>query len=176
MKSEDIFNLVQSIHFLITVILIPLVIWLFTMYKKITFTLKKDALLFTNLNRKIKIFYPSSDKTSLKIEFDEIKKTKIFNPEIPTSDLRDKNNIDSNSLVIIGYRNDNQNDFFDIWNVAVSKKAPIIVYTYGDNNALDPITKNRLSSEYQWYSIANVPMTLINNVFSILATFPYDRK
>ena len=59
-------------------------------------------------------------------------------------------------------------NFDDIFNGAKNAGVPAIVYSKNE------IPKNVFDSlrNYSWYSTCQVPLRLVNDVFTILSTFP----
>ncbi len=127
---------------------------------------KKEIRLFRNRRRPIMIF--SSVRNSMEMEITMLRDAKLFNiPEGPTSSFQDVNRLGKHGLVIIGYT-PKMEGLADILIAVKTKKIPIIVYT---KERLDT-DEQKLLESYQWYSVCNFPMRLLNDVFATLSTFP----
>jgi hypothetical protein len=174
MNSQTIYQNLSNFDSFKSIIttLISIAIGSFTTYKVLNNIFKREQILFNNLQRKIKVFYPPTEnKKEMEVEFDEIKKNRLFNADFRTCDIRNVNNIDSKSLVIIGCGSD-FSYFESVYFEAKRYRIPIIIYTYGDSKALEEKHWNLLNT-YQWYSVCNTPIRLISDLFTILSTFNY---
>lgn len=107
----------------------------------------------------------------MEIETKLLRDAKIFNiPEEPTDKYQNLDRIKDHGLVIVGYSN-LMNNFNNIFEGAINAGIPIIVYS---KNTIPKNVFNRLRS-YSWYSTCQVPLRLLNDVFTILSTFPNKR-
>lgn len=135
---------------------------------------KRERIIFNNLKRPIKMFYPSSSSgNSMDMEFKLLTKSGLFNVEKPTNDSRDTVNITNHSLVILGC-NKQMANFDSIFDKVQQEKIPILVYTFGDNEALKPEHWKKLN-KYPYYSVCNSPLRLVSDVFTVMSTFPSSR-
>lgn len=130
------------------------------------FFFRKEIRLFNNRSRPIMIF--KSTGQDMEIETKLLRDSKLFNiPEDPTDKHQNIDRIKNHSLIIIGYSTGMTN-FDDIFNGAKSAGVPVIVYSK-DKIPDDVFNKLR---NYSWYSTCQVPLRLINDVFTVLSTFP----
>ncbi len=130
------------------------------------FFFRKEIRLFNNRSRPIMIFKSASQ--DMEIETKLLRDSRLFNiPEDPTDKHQNIDRIKDHSLIIIGYSEDMTN-FDDIFNGAKNAGIPVIVYS---KNKIPDGVFNKLR-DYSWYSTCQVPLRLINDVFTILSTFP----
>ncbi|MGC9605767.1 MAG: hypothetical protein ABSF56_03400 [Minisyncoccia bacterium] len=129
------------------------------------FFFKKEIRLFLNRRRPIKIFM--ADGVNMGAEVEMLRKSKLFKIEEPTTDHRQCDGIGNHSLIIIGYKRQ-MAGLSDIVNAARTAKIPVIVYA---KEQLEETDKSLLNS-YSWHSVCNFPLKLMNDVFTILSTFP----
>lgn len=135
---------------------------------------KREKIIVDNLKRPIKIFFPAKNATkNMEMEYNLLSKSGLFNVEKPTGDSRDTIRISNHSLIILGF-DESMENFDSIFDGATAQKIPILVYTFGDNNALKPVHWKKLNS-YPYYSVCNSPLRLTSDVFTMLSTFPNER-
>lgn len=89
------------------------------------------------------------------------------------TDYRTFNPTHGHCLVVLGYKPE-MAGIQDVLNRIKSKHVPLIVYTYG-NNAVTGPDKAALDT-YPYTLYANFPLTLLNSIFSTVASYPYDRR
>jgi hypothetical protein len=131
------------------------------------FFLSKEFRLFQNVKRPIKII--NTNDNLMENEIATLKKVGFFNlSEGPSSDHKNLDMIDEHSLVILGYSR-NMDNFNDIVDKVENNKVPLIVYS---KDQLKTEHLEYLRNKYSWYSICNFPLKLLNDVFTILSTFP----
>jgi len=132
----------------------------------INFSLGKELRLFNNCRRPIMIF--KSSREDMEIETKLLRDTKLFNiPEEPTDKHQNIDRIKEHSLIIIGY-SDGMENFSNIYDGAKRAGIPVIVYS---KTEIPPNIKDLLRT-YSWFSICQFPLRLLNDVFTILSTFP----
>lgn len=132
----------------------------------LSFFFRKELRLFKNRRRPIMIF--KSPGEDMENETKLLKDSKLFNiPEEPTDKHQNIDRIKDHSLIIIGY-SDGMANFDNIFNGAKNSAVPVIVYS---KNRIPDEIFNELRN-YSWYSTCQVPLRLINDVFTILSTFP----
>jgi isopentenyl diphosphate isomerase/L-lactate dehydrogenase-like FMN-dependent dehydrogenase len=117
------------------------------------------------------MFTPSSNE--FKQEFEDLKlfieDTKIFKvPETPSS-TNACDRISNHSVVILSFEKDRKN-WKKIFEKASQKSIPIIIYTFGDNRVEDDEMKE-ISQNYAYYTYAQNRLSLINCLYTTLATF-----
>ena len=148
------------------ILLIGLVIGVGACISFIYFFFKKEWRLFQNRRRPIMIFR-SADQ-NMGVAFNLLQDTKLFKVEEPTENYQDSIRLNKHSLVIIGYSS-GMNGFKDIVESAKQKRIPIIVYAKPSDISDEDM---KILNDYCYYSICNIPLRLINDVFTILSTFP----
>lgn len=151
------------------------------------FLYKKEKRLFDNLNKRdILIFAPppGSGKSSelpedMEMELELLKKTEYFN-NLPEAIYRNTScekleKIDSRALVIIGYNESFSEEALEkLLDTVVRKEAPLIFYAY---DRLDPTSKAyKMLKAYPRHSMCETGLRLVNDVFTTLATYPYEKK
>lgn len=133
---------------------------------------KKERLLTKNLSRAIILYYPTGK--NFDIEEGLLKDAKLF--KIDKSSDNPVHIIDSlhakkHSLIIAGFDPSDRNNFYKVFEKAAEKSLPFIVYTFGNNQAMEGKDWKKLTN-YSYYSVVNSPLRLLNDVFAILSTFP----
>lgn len=132
----------------------------------------KERRLFKNRKRPIMVF--KSKEQSMDTETKLLRDSKFFNiPEDPTDNHKNTDRIKNHGLIIVGYSK-GMNGFQEILSAAKSKQIPIIIYATSDvidrnGNDYKEICK------YSYQSICNFPLRLVNDVFTILSTFPHGK-
>jgi len=154
----DIYSLVVFVIYFIPLVLIC--------YAFLRFFFRKEIRLFNNRSRPIMIFKSSGE--DMEVETKLLRDSKLFNiPEDPTDKHQNIDRIKDHSLIIIGY-SAGMTNFDDIFTGAKSAGIPTIVYS--KDKIPDAIFKKLRN--YSWYSTCQVPLRLVNDVFTILSTFP----
>lgn len=136
--------------------------------------IKKEARLFLNRKRPIKIFYAKGQALNMAMETKTLRESGFFNiPEDPTDSYQDCHRLANHGLVIIGYT-PGMEGLRDILDAVKAKRIPLIVYTKARLAPQD----QALLETYPWYSLCNVPLRVVSDAFTILSTFPipkYDK-
>ncbi|AFY55869.1 hypothetical protein Riv7116_3413 [Rivularia sp. PCC 7116] len=178
MDAQNIFQALTSADALRSLIftLISMGIGAFITYKFLFFIYRKEMKLFRNFKRKLIVLAPENkygQNMNMEDEVEIIKTNPLFNSLSVkrSSSLRYSNNIDKNCFIILGIGND-FTYFKEAFDKAKNNNITLIIYTYGDNRALEPIHWNLLNS-YQWYSVCVTPLRLISEIFNILSTFDF---
>jgi len=133
--------------------------------------------LFRNFKRKVIVLAPENkygQQMNMEDEVDVIKTNPLFKSlsvERHSSQRSINKKVDKNCMIILGIGND-FSYFEEAFNAAKLYKIPLIIYTYGDNRALETIHWDLLNS-YQWYSVCVTPLRLISEIFNILSTFDF---
>lgn len=149
-------------------ILISNVILFFCFFR---FFFLKERRLFKNRKRPIMIF--KSRDQSMELETKLLRDSKFFNiPEDPTDKHQNTDRIKNHGLIIVGY-SPGMDGFQNILSASKSKQIPIIIYA-----APGAITEEDYKEicKYSYHSICNLPLRLVNDVFTILSTFPHGKK
>jgi len=156
--AMDIYSLITfAVYFALGVL---------TCFAFLRFFFRKEIRLFNNRCRPIMIF--KSTDEDMEIETKLLRDSKLFNvPEDPTNKHQNIDRIKNHSLIIIGY-SEGMANFDDIFNGAKNAGVPVIIYS---KNKIPDDVFNKLRN-YSWYSTCQVPLRLINDVFTILSTFP----
>jgi len=145
------------------------------------FFLKREKILYRNLKRPIMVIEPTNSKgdkipgTSMEIEKQMLKDNGFLNVSKEVSSYQTFDPNTNHCLVVVGYHEE-MAGLDKIISKAEQKGIPIIVYTYGAN--IDVIAKNDFNKlkESPWVLYANFKITLLNSIFSTLATFPYYKQ
>jgi len=112
-----------------------------------------------------------SNGEDMELETKLLRDSKLFNiPEDPTDKHQNIDRIKNHSLIIIGYSN-NMSNFDAIFTGAKSAGIPVIIYS--KDRIPDDVFQGL--RDYSWYSTCQVPLRLINDVFTILSTFPNNK-
>lgn len=145
------------------------------------FIFKRERILYRNLKRPIMIIEPTNsagDKipgTSLEIEKQMIADNGFLRVSKEVSSYQTFNPNNNHCLVVIGYHKD-MVGLDKIIAKAEQKCIPIIVYTYGLNAEAVAKDDFKKFKDYPWVLYANFKITLLNSIFSTLATFPYYKN
>lgn len=132
---------------------------------------RKEKLILDNLKRPIKVFFPQmSNGDDMEMEYNLLSRSGLFNVERPTSDVRDMVGVQNHSLIILGC-NKKMKNFDAVFDGAAQKKIPVVIYTFGNNEALTPGHWKKLKT-YPYYSVCNTPLRLVSDVFTLISTFP----
>ncbi len=133
----------------------------------------KERRLFKNRKRPIMIF--KSKDQSMEIETKLLRDSKFFNvPEDPTDRHQNTDRITNHGLIIVGYSL-GMDGFKNILSAAKDKQIPIIIYS-AQGAIVQGGEDSRLISSYSYHSVCNVPLRLVNDVFTILSTFPHRKR
>ena len=134
------------------------------------FSFFKALRLFRNRQRPIMIFKSKSE--DMEVETKLLRDCKLFNiPEDPTDKLQDTNRITNHCLVIIGF-SPAMKDFDQIYEGVQRFGVPVIIYS----KRSIPAKVLKTIKKYPWYSVCQVPLRLLNDVFTVLSTFPEKKK
>ena len=120
------------------------------------------------------MIFKSKDQ-SMDLETKLLRDSKFFNiPEDPTDRHQNTDRIKNHGLIIVGY-SPGMDGFQNILSTAKDKQIPIIIYAAP--GAIDMKGDDyKLICSYSYHSICNVPLRLVNDVFTILSTFPHREK
>ncbi|SYZ71959.1 hypothetical protein TRIP_C20074 [Candidatus Zixiibacteriota bacterium] len=135
--------------------------------------------LYRNLKRPVIVLIPTMNSGQMipggemKSEIQLLKTNKLLNIAEEPQEYRTFNPSEKHCVVVIGYK-PGMEGLPDILSRVKSNHVPLIVYTYG-NNAVGGSDK-KLLDEYPYTLLANFPLTLLNQIFSTVASYPYDRK
>ncbi|MDP3029802.1 MAG: hypothetical protein Q8O04_09970 [Deltaproteobacteria bacterium] len=163
----DFLNIYTLITFLITFVAASVACFGF-----LYFFFRKEIRLFKNRKRPIMIFKSAGEDMELETKL--LRDSKLFNiPEEPTDKPQNIDRINEHSLIIIGYSSEmSASDFDQIYSGAKNAGIPVIIYS---KNRIPENVFKKLR-DYSWYSICQVPLRLLNDVFTILSTFPHSKK
>lgn len=168
----DALSALSTIHWLILIV-ISVITGAIGAISYLKLFYKREKIISDNLKRPIKIFFPLGHTTkNMEMEYNLLSKSGLFNVERPTSDFRDTVRISNHSLVILGC-DEQMKNFDTIFDKASAQKIPILIYTFGDNKALQTTHWQKLNT-YPYYSVCNTPLRLISDVFTMLSTFPKE--
>ncbi len=135
--------------------------------------------LYKNLKRPVIVLTPISESGAtiasgeMKNEVQLLKSNGLLNISSDESDFRTFNPAGKHCIVVIGYL-PGMIGINDLLTRIKSKHVPLIVYTYG-NNRIDDKDK-KMFDEYPFVLFANFPLTLLNHIFSTVASYPYESK
>lgn len=132
----------------------------------IVFFLKKEWGLFINRRRPIMIF--KSEDQNMGIAFNLLSDSKLFKIETPTENYQDSVRLNKHSLVIVGYTKKMQG-LKNIIDEAKNRRVPVIIYAKPSEIDQEDM---KILEAYSYHSICNTPLRLVNDVFTILSTYP----
>lgn len=148
------------------------------LYAFVAYFLRKEIRLFLNLRRPIFFIIPKKGGSKvpakeMEMEIDAIKKNGFFKVSTEVNDYQAFSPQKKYGLVVLGY--DREMDGFDeIMSKVKQIQCPLIVYTYGKNTGEIMPEHLAVLNGYPWALISNFKLTLVNSVFTTLATFSYD--
>ncbi|MBW4555688.1 MAG: hypothetical protein KME59_07080 [Trichormus sp. ATA11-4-KO1] len=176
MSNLNIYQYLSNLDSLKSILttLISIAVGSFTTYKVLNTVFQRENILFENLDRKLQMFDPPNQHDKdMNAELTEIKRNPLFKKVEPILIKGHNPNqitiVNNKSLVILGV-GINFDYFEAVFNEAKRQRSPIIIYTYGDNQALKQNHWSLLNT-YRWYSVSNTPLRLISDIFAILSTF-----
>ena len=132
-----------------------------------------------NLQRPIMLIEPHDAENqplaSMKLERQMLQDNGLLNlsERVPVIDLLDHE--DGDCMIVVGYHPDMQGVEKILAFVSHSKLL-LIIYTFGKNAQVITPEHQKLFDSYPWHQYANFKMSLLNSIFSTLATFPYGRE
>ena len=165
MSIKETINIGLNAYTLVT-LLIGFIIGVLAFVGFIIFFLKKEWRLYKNRERPIMVF--KSESQNMNLEMNLLRDSKLFSVNEPSENFQDIDRLDNHSLIIVGYSPE-MKGFRQIIEGARNKKVPIIVYAKYESITDED---NELLASYSYYSICNLPLRLMNDVFTILSTFP----
>ncbi|MCK6560469.1 hypothetical protein HUU39_17915 [candidate division KSB1 bacterium] len=143
--------------------------------------LRKELRLYRNLKRPVMIITPSNsqgvkiESTEMELETRMLVKNGFFRIDNESTDFRSFNPRSNHCLVVLGYHPD-MHGLDEVLTKVKMLQIPLIVFTYGKNiNAIAQRDKTKLDS-YPLTLYANFQLTLLNHIFTTLATYPYEQK
>ena len=135
--------------------------------------------LYQNLRRPVIILTPTSEDGApivggeMTNEISLLKSNGLLNISYDGSDYRTFDPTGKHCVVVLGYK-EGMAGLDDLLRRMKSNHVPLVVYTYGKNAVAD--RDKQLFDQYPWMLYANFPLTLLNHIFSTVASYPYDRK
>ncbi len=143
----------------------------------IRWVMRRSWKLHQNLKRPIVLLRPTNPAGDtipggdLSSELGLLRRNGFLNVAEGIADFRTFNPSDDHCIVVLGYKS-GMAGLQDILSRLKSHHVPLIVYTYG-NNAVVGSEKDLLAT-YPYMVYANFPLTLLGQVFSTVASYPYD--
>lgn len=129
----------------------------------------KERRLYKNRKRPIMIF--KSKDLSMELETKLLRDSKFFNiPEDPTDRHQNTDRIKNHGLIIVGY-SPGMDGFKNILTTAKDKQIPIIIYAAPGAIGMKG-DDYKLICSHSYNCTCNFPLRLVNDVFTILSTFP----
>ncbi len=172
---EQTINIAGIIFTIKDVILI--IPFLLTVVGAIYLAIKTNIRFSQNLKRPVLFLSLDTDKTcDLTLEKEIIKKAKFKMTYEAVQNIRkfESGELQEYSCLIIGFQKD-KSSFEELIKVLSLVKSnqniPVIIYTFG-TTAFTPDQYNKIYETYSLYSMANVPLRLISDLFNILAIYP----
>lgn len=110
----------------------------------------------------------------MRIERDMLARNGFLRMHNGLSDYRSFNPNNRHCVLVLGY-DQKMSGLDDVLTKVKNLQIPLIVYTYGENNALSAEHRQKFES-YPLTIFANFQLTLMNHIFSTLAVYPYDDK
>lgn len=168
MPIDETISIGLNAYTLVT-LLIGFIVGVLSFLGFLLFFFKKEWRLYQNRKRPIMVF--KSDSQNMDLETKLIQDSELFSVEEPSVNYQEIDRLDTHSLVILGY-SPGMKGFEQILQGVKSKKVPLIIYA--NYETITPGDAEKLK-EYSYYSICNLPLRLMNDVFTILSTYPKKR-
>lgn len=141
---------------------------------------RKQFRLYRNLKRPIMIITPTDERNAqiagkeMNIERNTLTQNRFLKIDDTVTDYRSFNPNNKHCIVVLGY-DPEMAGLDDVLNKVKALQIPLIVYTFGENNAIGDEHKPKFAT-YPLTLYANFQLTLMNHIFSTLAVYPYDKK
>lgn len=173
MFSKTKINMLNTVSLIDWVVTFPfrLIKGLISSVKIIKHLYLKEHIFYKNLQRPIKVFKPKN--CTMDSEIGTLRKSGLFKIDNPTDDLRDIHNVTNHTILVVGYKEE-MTDFDKFIDKVMTRNLPLLVYTFGDSNALSKDLRDKLY-KYPWYTISNTPLRLLSDVFTISSIYPYEK-
>lgn len=169
-NQETINFIIKWLPQIISAILAIPSIWALVIFYK-----SKLKILSKNINREIHLFYFSSEPNhNLEMEKQMIEQSNLFRLGKHSNQEANLQNVSANSLVVLGYTEQTKKKCNKIIDELIGKNCPIIIYTYGNNQALKPDELTRLQNKSSRITLCNFSMSLMTNIFTVISTYNYD--
>ncbi len=170
-EGEPIKSILHESHLLIFAFEIAKYIFFLLGGGFLIWLIKGNWRFYKNIRRPVIMFAPAD--AEFKQEFIDlrlfIEDTKTFKvPESPSA-TTSCDRISDHSVIILAFDNQRQN-WKKIFEKAAQKNVPIIIYTFGNNRVEDKEMKE-ISQNYAYYTYAQNRLSLINCLYTTLATF-----
>lgn len=142
--------------------------------------LRREFRLYRNLKRPVMVITPTDKHNvqipgkDMRIEIDLLVRNGFLKIHNGLTDYRAFNPNTRHCVVVLGY-DPKMSGMDDVLTKVKNLQIPLIVYTFGENNALSAEHRQKFAS-YPLTIFANFQLTLINHIFSTLAVYPYDKK
>lgn len=142
---------------------------------------RKQWRLYKNLKRSIMIVTPTGQanekipSTEMELERKMLKDNGFLNINDQVTDFRSFKPASNHCILVIGYHQDMQG-LDELITKVKHLQIPVIIYTYGKNIGAIADKHMRLFNSYPLILYANFQLTLMNHIFSTLASYPYDKK
>lgn len=179
---QDIYKLLETITFWHWLIFSA--IWIvshaigYLVFAK--WVLCKQWKLYKNLKRPVIILTPISEDRApivggeMKNEISLLKSSGLLNISSADTNYQAFDPTGRHCVVVLGYM-PGMAGLEDMMTRMKNNHVPLVVYTYGKNTAVQGRDKE-LFDQYPYVLYANFPLTLLNHIFSTVASYPYDRK
>ncbi|MCA9730910.1 MAG: hypothetical protein H6696_14185 [Deferribacteres bacterium] len=142
---------------------------------------RKERRLYRNLKRPIMIITPTNENngsipgTNMAYEKKLLSDNGFFRIDGDVCDYKAFNPNNNHCIVVLGYHKE-MDGIGDVLTKIKSLHIPLIIYTYGKNvNAITESHKKEFD-RYPFILYANFHLTLINHIFTTLATYPFNFK
>jgi len=136
---------------------------------------------YKNLKRSVLVLSPVDEEFTkmpdkeLTIEITLLKKNGFLYIKDDITDYRSFDTSNHHGLVVIGYHEKMAGLDDLLVRIKSNSHIPLIVYTYGRNKDVISEAHQELFKSYPYTLYANFPITLLNQVFTTVASFPYKR-
>ncbi len=107
------------------------------------------------------------------MEIQLLRNNGFLNVSSQPSDYRSFNPVGKHCIVVLGYK-EGMAGLDDVIARIKTNHVPLVVYTYGDNDIATADKSKFVDYPYTLY--ANFPLSLLNHIFSTVASYPYEHN
>lgn len=143
--------------------------------------LRRQWRFYKNLKRSVFIITPTDAigskiaRTEMDLERKMLKQNGFLKIDDDVTDYRTFNPNNNHCIVVVGYHQ-NMKGLDEILIKVKYLQIPLIIYTYGENiSVISESDKDKMGT-YPLTIYANFQLTLLNQIFATLATFPYQKN
>jgi hypothetical protein len=178
---QHTFDILKEVHLIYWIIIVGICVAvnIIIFYSFARWFFRRQWRIYQNLRRRIIIIQPTDSEgqgmpgSDMRKEIQLLRESRLFNVISEPIDYHSFNPSGKHCIVVIGYKQ-GMAGIDNILNKIRTNHVPLIVYTYGPLSV--PASDKRKFDEYPYTLFANFPITLLNHIFSTVASFPYTNQ